>query len=642
VGALRCQEPRIECSRGRGTHAKLRTVECVTPTDLPPHIPTSPGIYQFLDEGGVVLYVGKAKSLKARLPSYFLAPAGLHPRTARMVSQAASVEWLELPSELDALVSEAHLIATLQPRYNVRLKDGAGYPYVVLSPPPSRVFITRGPARGLERFGPYPTVAGLGATVRLVAGALGVATCTSSTFNRSKAAKRPCLLYDIGQCSGPCADRVDARTYAHKVATLTRMLGGDGGDVLSMLEVEMLAASAARNYTHAARLRDACTGVRTLTEARVVLGAPSLVADVVAVSVEGPLASVVHMRVRAGRITNYATLEIVDRPVDLLSTSSEELLHLALTQLYAVTPPGDIPALLLVAELPQRVEQVSAFLCGRAGKSVRIVKPRSGTRRALVESALSTARGDVARQALHRASDLDERSRALLELGTVLGLENPPLRLECYDNAHLQGTHYVGSMVVFVDGLAKKSHYRTFSLTQPGNDDLAAMREVLSRRLARCAIKVGEAGYDASFSSIPDLLVIDGGPTQLGVVSGVLEELGLSARIPVVALAKRYEEIYVPGRGVPITLPSTSEARYLLQRLRDEAHRVANGTHAKKRGAAMTVSALDGVPGLGPVRRAKLEKSFRTRAALSGASIDDLIGAGLPAVVAGAVYARLH
>jgi excinuclease ABC subunit C len=578
----------------------------VQPSDKPRDLPESPGVYQFL-EGGRIIYVGKAKNLRSRLNSYFAAPESLATRTASMVARADEVKWLELPSDADALVTEARLIDTHRPVFNVRFEDDTTFPYVVIeSTPVARVSVTRRPPKHGQRFGPFPKTPNLHGLIDVLAGQLGVATCTPQTFRRARATKRPCLLFDLGRCPGPCAN--DVPDYSQRVQNLVDVLSGRGQVVKKSLGAELTKASDEQRYEAAAELRDALRALETLDEAPVVAG-KTLAADLVAISPGTGFAAVVWVRVRKGRVTGYDALYVTDLPVE---TEGEELTELIVSSLYA----KEVPANTVV--LAGASETLVAALSERAGRAVKVVTPKRGALAELMVTSTATAEHNRDRRLLHRASSLDTRSAALSELGAALGIL-PPLRLECYDTAHTQGVYYTASMVVFVDGLSVKGQYRTFALRDtPGNNDLAAMRETLSRRLARL---VDTSGTDTSFRARPDLLVIDGGREQLAVVVDVLR--GLELAIPVVGLAKRNEELWRPGFEEPLVLARDSEALYLLQRLRDEAHRVANGRHAKKRGKAMTASALS-VPGVGPARQTRLMERFGNMTGVLQASADEL------------------
>jgi excinuclease ABC subunit C len=610
----------------------------VQPSDQPAHLPDAPGVYRFEDAAGQLLYVGKAKSLSARLPAYFAPPASLHPRTRQMVAAAARVTWLVLPSELDALLTEHRLISTHQPRFNVRLKNDDAYPYLALTREPiPRLVLARRASPSLELFGPYPQARGLRTTAELLASSLGVANCTASTYASSAKTATPCLRYSLGQCSAPCAGHIGPSDYAARVDTLRATLRGSSDQLVAELTDQMHEAAAELDFERAARRRDQVTDVARLAEQSLVDPARRLDADVLALSPSTSTTVLARVKVRHGSIVGFASYsldELLD--VDTAKSTAAELLATAITQLYA--DATEVPPALLVATLPSDKDLLESMLGSRAGRRVRISAPSRGLRAELVATAQDNARAAAQRASLSRATDIDARTATLNELAALIGLDHAPLRMECYDMAHLQGTAYVGSMVVFTDGLARRGHYRTFKLRKvPGNNDLAAMKEVLTRRLA----KLASSTSDPSFSVRPDLLVIDGGPAQLAIVHEVLVTLGLAEVIPVVALAKRLEELYVPDHPEPIA--PTGEVRYLLQRLRDEAHRVANTTHARLRAKSMTASSLAAVKGLGPARRARLLEHFGSLSALTLADRDELRALGwLPTPVADNLFTMLH
>jgi excinuclease ABC subunit C len=625
-------------------------VNKVRVSEYPANIPTSAGVYQFSDENGTLIYVGKAKNLRARVSTYFGDPASMHPRTAAMVAAAARVTWLELPTELDALICEADLINTHQPHYNVRLKDDSTYPFVAVTTQfPPRAFVTRNRGlRGATLHGPYPKTPNLWLAVDELCAELGLAICRAETFASARRTNTPCLQYHLERCGGPCIGAVSDEEYGARVRRLEEVLEGSSESVREDLSAKMQQLADQRRYEAAARVRDTLAAVASLTEPTRVSGAPSLSCDVVALASARTSACVTWVQVREGRVVGYSTTQLRDLPVELLEpeTTRADLLSLALRQIY--TGVTDVPGLILVAERP-RGENVSHYLRTRAGHNVIVSVPAKGPRAELVKSAQATSESNLAHLQLRRVVDIDTRSQALRELAAAIGHDRALMRIECYDMAHLQGTHYVGSMVVFEDGLAKKAHYRTFRLRDvPGNNDLAAMREVLRRRLARLQASRGSAagargGLDESFSRRPDLLVIDGGPAQLSAVLQVVTEMGFAREIPVVSLAKRLEEVYLPSHDRPVVFAAHSEALYLLQRLRDEAHRVANSTHARARAKSMTVSALDSVAGLGVVRRQRLLEEFGTWSGVLAAHLDELLALHwLPKTVARNVHATLR
>jgi excinuclease ABC subunit C len=625
-------------------------------------IPDAPGSYQFLDADGRVLYVGKAKSLRHRLPNYWQDPAGLPPRTAQMVAQADRVEWVVVATEVEALMLEHSLIQAHRPRFNVRLKDDKSYPWlaVTVSEQWPRPIVYRGRKRkGVRYFGPYGHVGALRETLDLLLRSFPVRTCSDTKFRRHERLGRPCLLYDIERCSGPCVGAVGQAQYAHMLDDLMRFLSGETAPIVARLERQMKEASTALEYERAARLRDQLAAVRKAAETQQMVSEQPEDFDVVGVAEDALEAAVQVFYVRRGRVVGRGGF-VADKVEDL---SPAQLSARVVEELYGA-PGAEVPRRVFVPVEPDSPQVLCDWLGQLRGGPVGIVVPKRGSKRALQETVALNARDDLIRHRTRRASDHNSRSRALLELQEVLGLLRAPLRIECYDMSHLQGTDYVGSMVVFEDALPKKADYRRFAVKQvPGNDDYAAMREVLTRRLgallaerrraAEAAVgaaegpeSIDEIGVRAPrrrFAYAPQLLLLDGGKGQLGVGVQVLAELGLTGEVELAALAKQFEEVYRPGSGEPIRIPRGSEALYLLQRLRDEAHRFAITFHRERRGKRMTASALDGVPGLGPTRKARLLKEMGGVRALRAASEEDLRALPwLPDRVAAAVHARLH
>ncbi len=621
-------------------------------------IPDSPGSYQFLDAEGRVLYVGKAKSLRHRLPAYWADPAALAPRTAQMVALADRVEWVVVETEVDALILEHSLIQAHQPRFNVRLKDDKSYPWlaVTVSEEWPRPAVVRGRKRkGVRYFGPYGHVGAIRDTLDLLLRSFPVRTCSDNKFGRHQRLGRPCLLYDIERCSGPCIGAVDHDRYRSMLDDLMRFLAGDTADVVADLEAEMRAAAADLEFERAARLRDRLVAVRKAAETQQMVSERAEDLDVVGVAEDELEAAVQVFHVRRGRVVGRKGF-VADKVEDL---TAAELVGRVVEQLYGER--SDPPAKkVLVPHLPDDPEVLAEWLARLRGGPVAFTVPQRGAKRALHETVTRNASEDLIRHRLRRAQDHNSRSRALTELQSALGLRRAPLRIECFDMSHLQGTDYVGSMVVFEDALAKKSDYRRFSVkTVAGNDDYAAMEEVLTRRLTSllaergarhdgAAAPVDEAAEGGRprprrFAYAPQLLLLDGGKGQLGVGERVLAALGLSGEIELAALAKQFEEIYRPGLEAPIRIARGSEALYLLQRVRDEAHRFAIGFHRQRRASHLTTSALDGVAGLGPSRRARLLRELGGIRALRAAGLDDLLGLSwLPDGVAQAVYDQLR
>ncbi len=603
-------------------------------------IPDAPGSYQFYDSEGRVLYVGKAKSLRHRLPNYWQESAKLMPRTAQMVAQADHVEWIVVDSEVDALILEHSLIQAHLPRYNVRLKDDKSYPWlaITLNEEWPRPAVVRGRKRkGVRYFGPYGHAYAIRQTLDLLIRSFPVRTCSETKFKRHERLGRPCLLYDIDRCSGPCVGAVDHEAYDGYVNDLMRFLSGDTEPVLAGLEADMRAASDELQFERAARLRDRITAVHKAAEAQQMVSDRAEDFDVVGVA-EDPLEAAVQIfRVRRGRVVGNRGF-VAEKVEDL---SSPEFVRTIVSQVYG-DEGAEVPRRVLVPELPADQELLESWLRTVREGPVDFAVPLRGAKRSLQETVTRSASEDLARHRLRRASDHNARSRALTELQGALGLREAPLRIECYDMSHLQGTDYVGSMVVMEDGLAKRSDYRRFKVKSvPGNDDYAAMEEVLTRRLTalKMAKETPTGERPRRFAYRPNLLLVDGGKGQLHVAERVVRELGLEGEIELAALAKQFEEVYRPGDPEPIRLPRGSEALYLLQRLRDEAHRFAITFHRERRAKRMTKSLLDDIPGLGPTRKARLVKEFGGVNAVRAASLEELLAPSwLPDPVGVAVY----
>ena len=608
-------------------------------------VPDVPGSYQFKDIDGRVLYVGKAKSLRHRLNSYFGRRDGMAVRTAQMLEAAESVEWIQVSNELEALMLEFSLIQEHSPRFNIDLKDDKSYPFlaVTLDHEWPRAMVMRGRhRRGVRYFGPYGSAGAIRETLDLLLRTFPIRTCSDNKLEAHRRLGRPCLLFHIEKCSGPCVGEVGREDYDGIVADLSRVLGGETDEVQSRLVEEMEVASAGLEFEAAARWRDRLGSVRKVAERQQMVGTRNEDIDVFGLSGDDLEASVQVFYVRRGRVIGRKGF-VVDRIEDL---SPEELVGEVVAAHYRGDPPQGVPREVLVPALPAEVDLLGEWLSGERGTHVRIRVPQRGDKRALQETVTRNADEEFVRHRLRRATDHNSRARALNELQQALGLPEAPLRIECFDMSRLQGTDYVGSMVVFEDGLAKKADYRRFKVRGvPGNDDYAAMEEVLTRRLTayleEAALPVAER--PGRFAYPPQLLLVDGGIGQLGVAERVAAELGLTEQIPVAALAKRFEEVFVPGRSDPILMPRSSEALYLLQRVRDESHRFAVAYHRQLRSRRMTGSVLDGIPGLGPARRKRLTKEMGGVRAVQRATLADLRELSwLPDVVAEAVYARAH
>ena len=618
-------------------------------------IPDTPGSYQFKDAQGRVIYVSKASSLRQRLSNYFQDPRNLHPRTAQMVATATSVEWIEVRNEVEALMLEYSLIKQHRPRFNVRLRDDKSYPFlaVTLDEQFPRALVMRGRKRkGTRYFGPYAHAYAIRETLDLLLRSFPIRTCSPSKFHEHQRLGRPCLLFHIEKCSGPCVGEIDEAPYRALVDELVDFLDGDTDEIVRRLEQEMKQAASTLEYERAARLRDRLISVQRAIEKQQMVAERNEDLDVIGIADDELEAAVQVFYVRRGRVVGRKGF-VLDKVEDL---SPGGLVDRVLEELYGDEPPTGIPKQVLVPHDSDDPSTYEEWLCHLRGSKVEIRVPQRGDKRALHETVTRNAKEEFVRHRLRRAGDHNARSRALTELQDLLGLPEAPLRIECYDMAHLQGTDYVGSMVVLEDGLPNKREYRRFKVRDvPGNDDFAAMEEVLTRRL-KAYLEERDQPLDElgskdegvrvkvkKFSYPPQLLLVDGGKGQLSVAERVVRELGLADEIPIASLAKRFEEVYVPGRSVPVNVPRGSEALFMLQRIRDEAHRFANTFHRELRGKRMTASSLDGIPGLGEARKKKLVQTMGGVNAVKAASLDTLKALSfLPDAVAEAIHTKFH
>ncbi len=613
-------------------------------------IPTQPGVYRFRDARGRVIYVGKAKNLRARLSSYFQDIGNLHARTASMVTTAAGVDWTVVNTEVEALQLEYSWIKEFDPRFNVKYRDDKSYPWLAVTVGDEfpRVMVGRGAKRkGTRYFGPYSHAWAIRETVDILLRVFPMRSCSNGVFKRSGQIGRPCLLGYIDKCSAPCVGNISAEDHREIVDDFCDFMAGQTRPFIKRIQREMYAASDREDFEKAARLRDDLGAMeRALEKQAVVLGDGSD-ADVIALA-EDPLEVAVQVfYVRGGRIRGQRGW-VADRVEE---GGTPELVEDFLLQLYA----GDsdsIPKEILVPELPPDVDTFEQLLGDLRGSRVQIRVPQRGDKKTLQETVASNARGALALHKTKRASDLTTRNRALEEIQQALELDDVPLRIECYDVSNLQGTEVVASMVVFEDGLARKSEYRRFVIKGvDGQNDVASMHEVISRRFRRLLDEQARSvefqappgtGPDASqaqhsgpmlvdpetgrprkFAYAPGLVVVDGGPPQVAAAQRALDELGI-VDIPVVGLAKRLEEVWVPGQEDPVILRRSSEGLYLLQRIRDEAHRFAITHHRSRRSKSMVESLLDDVPGLGEVRRKTLLKHFGSLKKLREAEVADI------------------
>jgi len=608
-------------------------------------IPDAPGSYQFKDVEGRVIYVGKAKSLRSRLSNYFQNPRNLQPRTAQMVATAETVEWIQVRNDVEALMLEYSLIKQHQPRFNIRLRDDKTYPFlaVTLDDEWPRAMVMRGSKRkGVRYFGPYAHAYAIRETLDLLLRTFPIRTCSDNKLARHQKLGRPCLLFHIEKCSGPCVGEIDDVAYRELVRELIDFLDGDTDAIVARLDGRMREAADGLEFELAARLRDRLDSVRKAIAKQQMVVDSSEDLDVIGIAEDDLEAAVQVFYVRRGRVVGRKGF-VVDKVEDLLPG---ELVDSILEGLYYDRPPLGVPQQVLVPVESADPDLYERWLGEQREAKVIIRVPQRGDKRALMETVENNAAEELNRHRLRRATDHNSRARALNELQEALALPAAPLRIECYDMSHIQGSDYVGSMVVLEDGLPKKSEYRRFKIREvAGNDDFAAMEEVLTRRLTNYLEQRKQPVSERSgrFAYPPQLLLVDGGKGQLSVAERVLDALGLTDEIPIASLAKRFEEVYLPGHKDPVRIPRQSEALFLLQRIRDEAHRFAISYHRQLRNKRMTTSVLDGVTGLGPTRKQRLVKEMGGVGAVKRAELDDLRELPwLPDAVAEAVYAKIH
>ena len=634
-------------------------------------IPTNPGVYRFRDPHGRVIYVGKAKNLRSRLNSYFANPAGLLPKTHAMVHAASSVEWTVVGSELESLQLEYTWIKEFKPRFNVVFRDDKTYPYlaVTMGEKYPRVQVMRGERKkGTRYFGPY-TAGAIRETMDTLLRVFPVRSCSAGVFKRAQASGRPCLLGYIDKCAAPCVGRVSPEEHRGLAEDFCSFMGGEAKRFINKLEKDMAAAVAELDYERAARLRDDIIALRKVFERNAVVLSEDTDADVFALHDDELEASVQVFHVRGGRVRGQRGW-VVEKVED--ATTPELIEHL-LQQVYGEDSEvqGRIPREVLVPEIPSNHDELSEWLAGLRGAKVDIRVPQRGDKAALMSTVKENAEQALKLHKTRRAGDITVRSLALQELQEALELPVPLLRIECFDISHVQGTNVVASMVVVEDGLPKKSDYRKFSITgAAAADDTAAMHDVLTRRFRHYLNdKAGQVPVSgeivnplqkpvpdgteespsdpsqpapkAKFAYPPNLVVVDGGQPQVNAAARALAELGIDD-VYVVGLAKRLEEVWLPDSDFPVILPRTSQGLYLLQRIRDEAHRFAITFHRQKRGKAMTVSALDGVPGLGEAKRKALVAHFGSLKKIKAASVEELTSAkGIGPALAAAVVRHL-
>jgi excinuclease ABC subunit C len=611
-------------------------------------IPETPGSYQFKDGAGRVIYVGKANNLRARINSYFAKAESLHPRTSNMVESAQSVEWIEVRNEVEALILEHSLINRYAPRFNIRLRDDKSYPFLAVTVDEQwpRAMVMRGRKRkGTKYFGPYPHPWAIHETLDLLLKTFPIRTCSSATFKQHERLGRPCLLFHIEKCSGPCVGSVSAESYGNLVSDFLQVMDGESESVVSRLEEKMGESSRLQDFERAAKYRDQLEAIKLALERQQMVGERDEDLDIIGIAEDDFEAAVQIFYVRKGRVVGRKGF-IVDKVEDVTSSG---LAALVIERLYDDAPILGLPKIVVLPIEPERKELLEQWLTQTKSTKVELRVPQRGDKRELHELVTLNAKQELNRHRLRRAADHTARSRALNELQDLLGLPEAPLRIECYDMAHLQGTDYVGSMVVLEDGLPLKREYRKFKIKSgQGNDDYAAMREVLTRRLNAYIRErdqpISERGErPGKFSYAPQLLLVDGGKGQLGVAEQVVRELGLEHEIPVASLAKKLEEVFIPGRSAPVEVPRGSDALFMLQVIRDEAHRFANRFHRELRGKRMTKSELDGISGLGPARMKKLVDTLGGIKGVKSATREQLYELKwLPKITADAVYEHLH
>ncbi|CAM5392662.1 UvrABC system protein C OS=Streptomyces rochei OX=1928 GN=uvrC PE=3 SV=1 [Streptomyces rochei] len=638
----------------------------------PGEIPDSPGVYRFRDEHRRVIYVGKAKSLRQRLANYFQDLANLHPRTRTMVTTAASVEWTVVSTEVEALQLEYSWIKEFDPRFNVKYRDDKSYPYlaVTMNEEFPRVQVMRGhKKKGVRYFGPYGHAWAIRDTVDLLLRVFPVRTCSAGVFKNAARTGRPCLLGYIGKCSAPCVERISPEDHRELAEEFCDFMAGRTGTYLRRLERQMADAAEEMEYERAARLRDDIGALKKAMEKSAVVLADATDADLIAVAEDELEAAVQIFHVRGGRVRGQRGW-VTDK-VEEITTGA--LVEHALQQLYGEETGDAVPKEVLVPALPDPVEPVQQWLTERRGSGVSLRIPQRGDKKALMATVERNAQQALVLHKTKRASDLTTRSRALEEIAEALDLDSAPLRIECYDISHLQGDDVVASMVVFEDGLARKSEYRRFQIKGfAGQDDVRSMHEVITRRFRRYLAEkertgewadgqdadtagpgVGDVASDGRapadgravpddgealvdgpalkdddgrpkrFAYPPQLVVVDGGQPQVAAAQRALDELGIDD-IAVCGLAKRLEEVWLPGDDDPVVLPRTSEGLYLLQRVRDEAHRFAITYQRVKRAKRFRSSPLDDVPGLGDTRKQALIKHFGSVKKLRAATIDQI------------------
>jgi excinuclease ABC subunit C len=603
-------------------------------------IPTRPGVYRFYDENRRVLYVGKAKNLRARLQSYFAPVDSLHERTRRMVLSASDLDWTIVKTEFEALQLEYTWIKEFNPPFNIRFKDDKSYPYlaVSLNEKMPRVFITRNrDLKSVKYFGPYTQAWAIRQTLDTLLKVYPVRSCSSGVFNSAKRANRPCLLADIGKCSAPCVGRVNQDEHLSTAKDLVNFMSGMDPRQVEILQERMEKASEAQNYELAARLRDNIGALETVLEKSTVVFSDLTDADLFGIAHDELAAAVSLFSVRGGRIRGVRSW-VVDKEIEQpLEELVRQIILFAYTSSEGVEAPT-VPKEILVPALPEDSSELEQFLQESRGGSVSLRVPRRGDKAALASTALENAQHSLALYKTRRTADFTARSESLSALAKALSLSEAPLRIECYDVSHLSGTNIVASMVVFEDGLPKKSQYRQFNIDN-AVDDTDAIYQVLSRRLKY--LRDPESLDDGRFSYLPSLIVVDGGIPQVSAANRAILESAVP-ELALCGLAKRLEEVWLPGSEFPVILPRGSEELFLLQRIRDESHRFALSASRKKRSSSIS-SALLEIPGLGEKRVTALLRRFGSAKRLKLASLDEISDvAGIGPVMASQILSQLN
>ena len=597
-------------------------------------IPTEPGVYRYLDENQRVIYVGKAKNLRARLTSYFGDPSKLHERTRRMLETARDVVWTIVKTESEALQLEFQWIKEFDPPFNVRFRDDKSYPFIAISTSEKfpRIFTTRNrKLRGLRYFGPYMQGWAVRETIDTLLRAFPIRSCKQGVFERAQQSNRPCLLADIGKCSAPCVGRISPEKHLLLVKDVETFIAGGDEEFVAELRKKMGAASAEMQYERAAQYRDSISALERVLAKSTLVFPDKTDADLIAIEQDQLVAAVSFFQVRGGRI-RASQNQILDLELEL---DAPAIMRWAIEQFYLSDPTNELggPREILCSLLPEDVHSLAELVSDRVGRRIEIRIPQRGDKRALMETVVKNAASALNSYRLKRGNDFLARTDSLLGLQSALSLPSVPLRIECFDISHLSGSGQVASMVVFEDALPSKAAYRKFNI-QNGGDDTAAIFEVITRRFRQLE--------DASESSVrPNLILVDGGQPQLNAATRAAAQFP-NLEIPIASLAKRLEELWVPGSDYPVLLPRASEELFLVQRLRDEAHRFAISAQRAKRSAQIG-SALLEVPGLGEVRTRALIRRFGSVSRLKAATLAEIEGvAGIGPTLAEVVFAALH